>query len=43
MREIEAYIQHTKPISSVGLAVRWVIFGILLTAILLVLTYGGQP
>lgn len=43
MREIEEYIQHTKPISSVGLAVRWVVFGILFTSILLVLAYGGKP
>lgn len=42
MREIEEYVQNTKPISTVGLAVRWVVFGILLTAILLVVTYGGK-
>jgi hypothetical protein len=42
MREIEEYFQKTKPISYIGLAARWVLFGILLTAILLVIAYGGK-
>ena len=42
MREIEEYFQKTKPISCIGLAARWVLFGILLTAILLVIVYGGK-